>query len=532
MGKADKGGGKPSRWSGVPRWARVCTVFGAVLMLLSGAVLVGAEALMARYEGAVGKADLFGDQARRCAKERKSDIKGPLNILLVGIDPRNPEMPPLADSVMVLHVPAELDRAYLFSMPRDLIVEIPRVQPGRSSTGGTDPRLNAAMSYGSRVPGGNPDAARGFELLATTVQHVTGITRFDAGAIINFAASSSSTPWAASTMHIERRASQPEHREPNGQPPAAARPQRRGLRRPAGGLQEGHLAPAGAGRRSTMSASGTRRRPPARRLRSAAPPAAVHQGHGRSGAQRERRDEPGQAGPGTARGRESLIFNGRGHGVVDFGLALSDIHSEDHPADQVAGWQRHPERRSTGARRSSPAEDDFFASLPRAAARRVPGGASRLQIKAEVVRGAGLATRVGGGSAAPSRISIIGRRIKETAWPSSFTSNSSPSRRRSGPARPRWSSPGPPRASSACCRVTRPCSASLPSPARCASSFPAASRSIYEVAGGFLSVTAEGVTVLAESATRSPPRRAAEPKRRWRSSRGSESASPSSSAHS
>ena len=57
--------------------------------MLSGAVLVGTEVLMARYEGAVGKADLFGDQAAG-AQEKKSDIKGPLNILLVGIDPRTP----------------------------------------------------------------------------------------------------------------------------------------------------------------------------------------------------------------------------------------------------------------------------------------------------------------------------------------------------------------------------------------------------------------------------------------------------------
>lgn len=44
----------------------------------------------------------------------------------------------------------------------------------------------------------------------------------------------------------------------------------------------------------------------------------------------------------------------------------------------------------------------------------------------------------------------------------------------------------------------------------------------YDVAGGFLSVTGEGVTVLAESATPAPRR--AEPTRRWRSWRGSESA--------
>ena len=125
MDEAGSNRGKRSIWRGVPRWARVCTILGVVLAVLSGTALVGYQALVARYEGAVGKADLFGDQAAGVT-EQKSDMKGPLNILLVGIDPRNPETPPLADSIMVLHVPAGLDRAYLYSLPRDLRVDIPR----------------------------------------------------------------------------------------------------------------------------------------------------------------------------------------------------------------------------------------------------------------------------------------------------------------------------------------------------------------------------------------------------------------------
>ena len=92
VGKAGTDGGKRSFWRGVPRWARVCTAFGVVLMVLSGAVLVRHEVLLSRYEGAVGKGDLFGDQAAG-AQQRKSNIKGPLNILLVGIDPRQPRDP-------------------------------------------------------------------------------------------------------------------------------------------------------------------------------------------------------------------------------------------------------------------------------------------------------------------------------------------------------------------------------------------------------------------------------------------------------
>jgi LCP family protein required for cell wall assembly len=164
----------------------VCTVFGALLMLLSGGVLVVSEVLINRYQGAVATADLFGDQAAG-APARKSTIKGPLNILLVGIDPRasQPNEPPRSDSIMVLHVSEQLDSAYLFSIPRDLIVDIPAF-PKANFRGSTE-KVNAAMAHGSMVPGqAKPDAARGFELLSLAVSNYTGIKRFDAGAIIDF----------------------------------------------------------------------------------------------------------------------------------------------------------------------------------------------------------------------------------------------------------------------------------------------------------------------------------------------------------
>jgi polyisoprenyl-teichoic acid--peptidoglycan teichoic acid transferase len=174
--------GSPKRKrSPIPRWARVCTILGAVLMVVSGGLLVTSEALLARYEGAVQQKDLFGDGE----VERKSDIKGPLNILLVGIDPRKEESLPLADSIMILHVAASLDRAYLFSLPRDLYVDIPAFP--ESGYGGGSGKLNSAMSHGSQTPGGGlPDAARGFQLLSKTLTQYTGIERFDAGAIVNF----------------------------------------------------------------------------------------------------------------------------------------------------------------------------------------------------------------------------------------------------------------------------------------------------------------------------------------------------------
>ncbi|MEU5548654.1 LCP family protein [Micromonospora sp. NPDC047793] len=116
-----------------------------------------------------------------------ADITGPLNLLLVGIDTRVsvPGWQPNADAVLVLHVPAGLSRGYLFSLPRDLLVDIPAF-PDADYRGGRT-KLTHAMSNGSRVPGrpNEPDPAQGYELLRRTVSEYTGL-RIDAGAVLTF----------------------------------------------------------------------------------------------------------------------------------------------------------------------------------------------------------------------------------------------------------------------------------------------------------------------------------------------------------
>jgi LCP family protein required for cell wall assembly len=192
-------------------------VFGTVLILLSGGVLVVAESLLARYDGAIAKKNLFGDSAVAPQQQRTTNIKGPLNILLVGVDTRasNPNEPPRSDSVMIMHITAGLDRAYLFSIPRDTIVNIPRFDKAQFQ-GATD-KLNAAMAFGSIVPGKpEPDPTRGFELLANTITDYTGIKRFDAGAIINFGGFENIVnAMGGVDMYIDTNVTS-EHRQPDG----------------------------------------------------------------------------------------------------------------------------------------------------------------------------------------------------------------------------------------------------------------------------------------------------------------------------
>ncbi|MEU8081194.1 LCP family protein [Catellatospora citrea] len=176
------------RWRTAARWARWSVLGGTALMLLSGASLVTVDRVIARYEGAIHKEDLFGDESGRQAPPRPEDIRGPLNILLAGIDPRHddPFWIPRADSILVMHIPAGLDRGYLFSLPRDLLVAIPPFAKS-GYPGNPADKLAHAMYFGSMVPGDRrANHAQGFELLAATVSQYTGIARFDAGAIIDF----------------------------------------------------------------------------------------------------------------------------------------------------------------------------------------------------------------------------------------------------------------------------------------------------------------------------------------------------------
>ncbi|MEN3610342.1 LCP family protein [Plantactinospora sp. ZYX-F-223] len=150
--------------------------------------------------------------------EPGADIRGPLNLLLVGVDTRvsKPDWEPHADAVLILHVTKDLDRAYLFALPRDLVVDIPRFP--KANFPGERTKLTHAMSYGSRVPGRNkrPSTAQGFQLLSATVSAYTGIKRFDAGAVLTFGGFDNLVDALGGVqLYVDQRVVS-QHREPDG----------------------------------------------------------------------------------------------------------------------------------------------------------------------------------------------------------------------------------------------------------------------------------------------------------------------------
>ncbi len=173
-GPAGRAGRRP-RYRG-PVWARLLVYLGALLIVVSGGTLVSVKLALNQVDKGLNKDNLL--QPGQPAK--KVNIKGPVNVLLVGIDPRD-GLAPRSDSIIVLHVPASHDQAYLVSIPRDSKVDLPPWSMSKFE-GLRTQKINAAFSYGAQNGAGLPG---GFGLLRTTVGQVSGIP-FHAGAIVNF----------------------------------------------------------------------------------------------------------------------------------------------------------------------------------------------------------------------------------------------------------------------------------------------------------------------------------------------------------
>lgn len=164
-----------------PLWARITLIFGAVLMLTSGVALVGGKVMIDQATGNIDQRNLLGDAGKSDA-EGGADLKGPIDMLLLGVDARASWAPDdvRADSIIVLHIPATHDQAYLISIPRDTEARIPAFKKS-GYAGGVD-KINAAFQAGARNGGGWEGGA---QLTAQTIKQMTGVS-FDGAAIINF----------------------------------------------------------------------------------------------------------------------------------------------------------------------------------------------------------------------------------------------------------------------------------------------------------------------------------------------------------
>jgi len=104
-------------------------------------------------------------------------VDGALNILMLGSDSRDPDGSKgdngaaRTDTIILMHIPASHDKAYLVSIPRDMYVNVPKTADGQF--GGRKAKINAAYAWG------------GASLMVQTVEGFTGV-RIDHVVIIDF----------------------------------------------------------------------------------------------------------------------------------------------------------------------------------------------------------------------------------------------------------------------------------------------------------------------------------------------------------
>ncbi len=151
-------------------WPRVLIVAAVVLVLALAAAAIYAVTIERSVTQNITRGvDLPGDTPSpgQTARPTKEPLEtGTLNYVLLGSDSRDPnnEGNGRSDSIMVVHLNAQRNKAYIISFPRDMYVDIPGY--GKN-------KLNAAFAFG------------GAPLTVRTLENITGV-RMDHVVLVDF----------------------------------------------------------------------------------------------------------------------------------------------------------------------------------------------------------------------------------------------------------------------------------------------------------------------------------------------------------
>jgi LCP family protein required for cell wall assembly len=156
-----------------PRWGRIALLAGLAVLII--AVIAGIS--LYGYADNLDKDLKRTDAFSQIATDRPAKpVEGPLNILLVGSDSRDPDAKQdegsewRADTLILMHVPSDHKTAQLVSIPRDLWVNIPESNSAPCSSGSRN-KINAAFAFG-----GLPRAVHTVECMTDVrIDHVMAI---------------------------------------------------------------------------------------------------------------------------------------------------------------------------------------------------------------------------------------------------------------------------------------------------------------------------------------------------------------------
>jgi len=168
-----------------PVWARITLVLGAVLVAVSGGAIAFVQVAESKVNAAIPDHQLAGG----AAQVKHADIKGAKNILLASLDTRPSwsatHQASHTDSIIILHITKDHQQAYMLSIPRDTLVDIPAYNNGKYKNNEHHDKINAAFAFGSMGLDGDAAITHGMTLLTETIQKQFGITP-DAEAVVNY----------------------------------------------------------------------------------------------------------------------------------------------------------------------------------------------------------------------------------------------------------------------------------------------------------------------------------------------------------
>ncbi|MFI5896864.1 LCP family protein [Actinoplanes sp. NPDC051513] len=168
-----------------PFWAKAVTTLGAFLAVLSVSGIVGVNYFMGQLTHDIQTTSSVLDGESGSSVTAKGKLPdGAMNLLMLGLDTRQgweeKGETSRSDTMMILHITAAHDQAYMISIPRDMDVHIPA-----DSTLGTSAqigKINGAYAIGSENKRGWTGGAK---LATKTVHELTGID-FDGVVVIDF----------------------------------------------------------------------------------------------------------------------------------------------------------------------------------------------------------------------------------------------------------------------------------------------------------------------------------------------------------
>ncbi|MBB5870859.1 LCP family protein required for cell wall assembly [Allocatelliglobosispora scoriae] len=158
------------------------TTLGALVLVVAAGGFYAVRSTMVSLTTNIEQKSLLDEGSKKVDEPSGRSLDGPIDLLFLGVDARlRTDVDDVrSDSIIILHIPASHDQAYLISIPRDSKVEIP-AWPKSKYRGGTD-KINAAFQFGVRNGGGWEGGA---QLMSKTITKLTGI-QFDGMAIIDF----------------------------------------------------------------------------------------------------------------------------------------------------------------------------------------------------------------------------------------------------------------------------------------------------------------------------------------------------------